>query len=79
MNQTKGIPITQLLTRRPVAYEVTRAPIYVIAGTQFRLKNKAEREVRRLKRQFGDRKDISFVVRCEGWNRKMMLFIRALL
>jgi hypothetical protein len=46
------------------------SPVKVVAGTHFRLKKRAEKEARRLKRQFRGRKDISFVVRKEEWNRK---------
>jgi len=53
-----------------VARKQGKLPVHVVAGTHFRLKKRAEKEARRLKRQFRDRKDIKFVVRTENWNRR---------
>ncbi|MGA2308946.1 MAG: hypothetical protein ABSG57_05295 [Candidatus Bathyarchaeia archaeon] len=45
-------------------------PVKVIAGMHFRLKKRAQKEARALNRAYEPRKDIKFVVRKEGWNRK---------
>jgi hypothetical protein len=47
-----------------------KQPVRVVAGTHFRLKKTAEKKARALQRAYEPRKDIKFVVRKEGWNRK---------
>lgn len=47
-----------------------RLPVRVVGGERFRTKRKAEKEADEWNRAFKPRRDIKFVVRKEGWNRK---------
>ncbi|MGA3192974.1 MAG: hypothetical protein ABSD73_10755 [Candidatus Bathyarchaeia archaeon] len=47
-----------------------RLPVRVVPRAHFRTKKRAQKEARALQRAYKPRKDIKFVVRKEGWNRK---------
>jgi len=46
------------------------SPIRVIAGERFRTKKKAEKEARDLNKSYKG-SDVKFMVRKEGWRRKL--------
>ena len=63
--QKRGSSRPYLIARRK-----GNSPIRIVAGERFRTKKKAEKEARELNKAYKS-SDVKFMVRKEGWRRKL--------